>query len=73
MTRKRRCYLHPYVKAEVSNEGKVVACGKCTSDMGVVYAIPVNEAGEMGGRYEGFRCGLCGDGDVKEIEVLDEG
>ncbi|KAL8751851.1 MAG: hypothetical protein Q9184_005924 [Pyrenodesmia sp. 2 TL-2023] len=66
---KENCYLRPYMQVVVSNAGMAVACGKCMPEKGIVYAIPVVLEDGAEKTYEGFRCGVCGDTDVREIEV----
>ncbi|KAL8925390.1 MAG: hypothetical protein Q9208_003482 [Pyrenodesmia sp. 3 TL-2023] len=68
----KKCYLRPYVHVVVSNAGMAVACGKCMPEKGIVYAIPVALEDGAEKTNEGFRCGVCGDTDVKEIEVSGE-
>ncbi len=69
---KKECYLRPYVQVVLSNDGMAVTCGKCSADKGVVYAIPVRVEDEMATTYQGFRCGMCGNTEVKETEVPSE-
>ncbi|KAI4190405.1 MAG: hypothetical protein LQ346_004926 [Caloplaca aetnensis] len=68
----KKCYLRPYVQVVLSNDGMAVACGKCSPEKGVVYAVPVGVEDGMAPTYEGFRCGMCGNTEVKKIEVSDE-
>ncbi|KAL8898564.1 MAG: hypothetical protein Q9207_006632 [Kuettlingeria erythrocarpa] len=69
---KKKCYLRPFVQVVLSNDGTAVACSKCSAEKGVVYAIPMSVEDEMATTYEGFRCGMCGNEEVKEIEVSGE-
>lgn len=66
---KKHCYLHPYVRIEMSDDKHLVSCGKCKLGGRAVYAIPVAGAGGKGGKCKGFRCGGCGNVDVEEIEM----
>ncbi|KAL8988616.1 MAG: hypothetical protein Q9177_002338 [Variospora cf. flavescens] len=63
---RRKCYLRPWVRVEVAGE---IKCGKCELGGEAVYAVPAKREGEGEGeggvRYEGFRCGGCGNMDVK--------
>ncbi|KAL8647207.1 MAG: hypothetical protein Q9210_005695, partial [Variospora velana] len=65
---RRKCYLRPWVRVEVAGE---IKCGKCELGREAVYAVPAKGEGEGGVRYEGFRCGGCGNMDVKGVERLE--
>ncbi|KAI4096736.1 MAG: hypothetical protein LQ344_000876 [Seirophora lacunosa] len=67
---RRKCYLRPWVRVEGADEERLVGCGKCELGGEAVYAVPVKGGGEGDVRYKWFRCGGCGDSDVKSAEVL---
>ncbi|KAL8717350.1 MAG: hypothetical protein Q9225_005397 [Loekoesia sp. 1 TL-2023] len=69
----KRCYFHPFIRTEVSNSGKLLECGKCGVDPPAVYAVPVEEASVAFPACKKLRCGGCGNEEVKEVEVSEEG